>query len=157
MLGKDYARCPSDRHWFSAGSVILVAALLSALLLPSPGYPRNPKQAARTSSVRKKLPKCAPTEGTLEKDIPKGSAVPSNATPEATDESRVPDSLGSDSMKLGSTAEGDVQSSEHECAPSQTGTVSVRCRATKSKNSTLECIQNPALKPDLALDREPAN
>jgi hypothetical protein len=156
MLGKDYARCPSDRHCFSAGSVILAAALLSVLLLPSPGYPRNPKPAARTSSVRKKLPKCAPTEGALDKDIPKDSAVP-NATPEATDESRVPDSPGSDSMKLESTAEGDVQSSEQECAPSQTGAVSARCRATKSKNNALECIQNPALKPDLALEPEPAN
>jgi hypothetical protein len=157
MLGRDYAQCPIDRHGFSAGSVILVAAMLSTLLIPSPGYARNPKQSARTSSIRKQLPKCAPTEGTLEKDIPKGSAVPSNTTPEATDESRVPDSPGSDSMKLESTAEGDAQSSEHECAPSQTGTVSVRCQTTKSKNSTLECVQNPALKPDLALDREPAN
>jgi hypothetical protein len=157
MPGKDHARCPSDRHWFSAGSFILVAALLSAPLLPSPGYARNPKQAARTSSVRKQLPECAPTEGTLEKDVPKGSAVPSNGTPEATDESRVQDSPGSDSMKLESTGEGDVQSSEPECAPGQTGTVSARCQATKSKNSMLECIRDPALKPDLALDREPIN
>jgi hypothetical protein len=156
MQRKDHARYPSDRHWFSAGSRILVAALLSAFLLPSPGYARNPKRVARTSSVRKQLPECAPIESTLEKDVSNGSAVSSNATTEATDESRIQDSPASDSTKLESPGKGDVQSSDPECEPGQTGTVSARCQAIKSKNSALQCIQDPAPKPDLALDREPA-
>jgi hypothetical protein len=161
MPGKHHARCPSDRYWFPAGSVALGAVLLSALLLlpflPSLGYARDAKQTAHTSSVRKQLPKCAPTESTPKKDLPTGSAASSNTSPQSTDESPIQDSLGSDSMKLESGGKDDVQPSEPECAPGQSGTAGARCPATKSsKDSALQCVRDPALKPDLALDREPA-
>jgi len=44
-------------------------------------------------------------------------------------------------------------------APCQTGSADARCRATKSSGSASQCVRDPdpALKPDLALDREPAN
>jgi hypothetical protein len=156
MPGKHHARCPSDRYWFPAGSVALGAVLLSALL-PSLGYARNAKQTARPLSVRKQLPKCAPTESAPEKDVSTGSAASSNTNPQSTDESRIQDSPGSDSMKLESSGKDDVQTSEPECAQGQSGTTGARCQATKpSKDSASQCARDPGLKPDLTLDREPA-
>jgi hypothetical protein len=155
MPGKQHAQCPNNRCWFSAGSVALGAVLLSALL-PSLGYARNAKQTARTLSVRKQLPKCASTESTPEKDVPTGIAASSNTSPQSTDESPIQDSLGSDSLKFESGGKDDVQSSEPECAQGQSGTAGTRCQATKSsKDSASQCVRDPALKPDLTLDREP--
>ena len=158
MPGKQHARCPSGRYWFLARSVALGAVLLSALLLlPSLGYAKNAKPATRTLSIRKQLPKCAPTESAPEKDVPTGSAASSNTSPQSTDESRIQDSPGSDPMKLESGGKDDVQSSEPECAQGQAGTASPRCQATKSNDSGLQCIRDhPGLKPDLTLPREPA-
>jgi hypothetical protein len=159
MPGKQHAQCPNNRCWFSAGSVALGAVLLSALILPSLGYASDAKQTAHTSSVRKQLPKCAPTESIPKKDLPTGSTASSNTSPQSTDELPIQDSLGSDSLKLESGGKDDVQSSEPECAPGQTGSADARCRATKSsKDSASQCVRDsdPALKPDLTLDREPA-
>jgi hypothetical protein len=157
MPGKQHARCPSVRYWFSAGSVALGAVLLGVFLLPSLGYARNAKQTAQPSSVRKQLPKCAPTESTPEKDLPAGDAASSDTSLQSTDESRIQDSPGSDPMKLESGGKDDVQSSGPECAPGETGSADARCPATKSsKDSASQCVRDPALKPDLALDRESA-
>jgi hypothetical protein len=155
MPGKQHARCPSDQDW-SPGSIALGAILLSAFLLPSLGYAKGVKQTARPLSVGKQSPECAPAESTPKKDLPTGSAASSDPSPQSTDESRIQESSGSDSMKLESGRKDDVQSSEPECSPGQSGAAGAQCEPTRSsKDSASQCVRDPALKPDLALDREP--
>ncbi len=154
MLGRRHARYGSDRYWFS--SIVLGAVLLSALL-PSLGYARNPKQTAHTSSVDKPLPKCASTESTPKKQLPTSSATSGDASPQFTDESGIQDTKHGDSTKLESGERDDVQLSEPESPPGQTGPASTRHPAAKgSKDSASQCVREPALKPDLTLDRESA-
>ncbi len=156
MPERHQARYTSDGHWFSKDSLALGAVLLSALL-PSLGYARNPKQTAHTSSVGKPLPKCASTESTPKKSLPKGSAASGDTSPQFTGESRIQDTTDGDSMKLESGEKDDVQPPEPEYPPSQTGSAGIPHPATKSsKDSAPQCVREPALKPDLTLDREPA-
>ena len=156
MLGRRHARYSSDRYWFSKGSLALGAVLLS-VLVPSLGYASNPKETAHTSSVGKPLPKCASTENTPKKNLHTGSAASSETSPQFTDESRIQAPPAGDSMKLESGERDDIQSSEPEYPAGQTGSASTRRPATKStKDSASQCMREPALKPDLTLDREPA-
>lgn len=151
-----HARYSSDRYWFSKGSLALGAVLLS-VLLPSPGYARNPKQTAHTPSVRKPLAKCTLTESTPTKGLPPGGAASSDTSPQFTDESRIQDPSAGDSMKLESGEKDDIQSSEPEYSAGQAGSAGTRRPATKSsKDSASQCVRELALKPDLTLDREPA-
>jgi hypothetical protein len=165
MPGQQYGRRPNSRGWFCAGSVALLVVVLGALVLPPLCGAENTEQTAQKSSVSKEVPKCAPTEGSAKKDLPPADAVStqtSDTSPQTSEESRIQEPAGGDSMKLesaGKDKEDDLESSEPECAPGQTGTAEAPCRAAKSsKDSAAQCLRgsDPALKPDLALDREPA-
>lgn len=167
MPGRQYGRRPNDRGWFCAGSVALGAVLLCAVVFAPLCSAENTEQTTQKSSVQpvqKEVPKCAPTESTPKKDLPPGDAAStqsSDTSPQASEESRIQEPAGGDSMKLESAGkdEDDLESSEPECAPGQTGTAEAPCRAAKSsKDSAAQCLRgsDPALKPGLALDREPA-
>jgi hypothetical protein len=165
MPGQQYGRRPNDRGWFCTGSVALRAVLLGALVLPALCFADNTEQTAQKSSVQKEAPKCAPAENTAKEDLPPGDAAStqsSDTSAPAREEFRIQDPASGDSMKLesaGKDKEDDLESAEPECAPGQTGTAEAPCRAAKSsKDSAAQCLRgsDPALKPDLALDREPA-
>lgn len=156
MPRKQHARCPSHPRWFSAGSVALGVIVLSALALPSLGDASAAKHSAHTLSVRKQMPKCTPTESTPAKDLPAGSAASSQVAPESTGESQIQDSQGAEPLKLESGRKDNVQAAEPECAPGQNSTDDAPCQAAKtSRDSALQCVRDPAQKPDLAIDPAP--
>jgi hypothetical protein len=156
MLKQKHGRDRSCRSWFSIVGVSLVAFVLSVPALFASAGASPAKPTAPAVSVPKEPAKCAPTENAPSKDLPPSSAAPSQVNPQSTAESQAQDATRSDTLKLESVQKDGVETSDPECIPGQNPD-DPHCQASKTaKDSALQCVRDPAQKPDLAIDPEPA-
>jgi cytoskeletal protein RodZ len=154
MLRKLHPR--SHRCWVSTVSVSLFAVVLCAPALLAFGSASPAKPTAPGVSVPKESQKCAPTENAPSKDLPTSSTSPSQANAPSTAESQAQEATQSDTLKLQSLQKDGVETSDPECVPGQNPD-DPHCQASKAaKDSALQCVRDPAQKPDLAIDPEPA-
>jgi cytoskeletal protein RodZ len=149
-------RYRSRRCWFSTVRASLVAVVMGASALLAFGSASPAKPTPPAVSVPKEPAKCAPTESALSKDLPTSSTAPSPANTQSTAEPQAQDATQPDTLKLESVQKDGVETSDPECVPGQNPD-DPHCQASKAaKDSALQCVRDPAQKPDLAIDPEPA-